>query len=64
MTLPLLNWVLAGLATLEMEERLRSVERAVDWRSSVADILGQYESCTLDRGCQLSDEKDVEDNDV
>ena len=42
MTLPRLNWVLAGLATLEMEERLRRVERAVDWRSSVVDILGQF----------------------
>ena len=46
-TLPRLNWVLAGLATLEMEERLRMVERAVDWRSSVVDILGQFENFTL-----------------
>ena len=40
MTLPRANWVLTGLATLEMEERFWRVERAVDWRSSVVDILG------------------------
>ena len=44
MTLPRLNWVLAGLATLETEERLRRAERAVDWRSNVVDILGKFES--------------------
>ena len=44
MTLPRLNWVLTGLATLEMEERFRRVERAVDWRSSVVDILGQFKA--------------------
>ena len=59
-TLPRLNWVLTGLATLETEERFRRVERAVDWRSSVVDILGQFESFSLDGGGQLSNEKDVE----
>ena len=47
MTLPRLNWVLAGLTTLEIKERLRRVERAVHWRSSVVDILGQFESFAL-----------------
>lgn len=64
MTLPRLNWVLTGLATLEMEERFRRVERAVDWRSRVVDILGQFESFTLDGGGQLCDDKDVEEKDV
>ncbi len=64
MTLPRLNWVLAGLATLEMEERLRRVERAVDWRSSVVDMFEQFESFILDGGGQLSGDKNVEENDV
>ena len=63
-TLPRVNWVLAGLATLGMDERLRRVERAVEWRSSVVDILRRFESFTLYRGGQLSDDKDVEENDV
>ena len=64
MTLPRLNWVLTGLATLETDERFRRVERAVDWRSSVVDILGQFESLNFDGGGQLSDDKCVEGNDV
>lgn len=49
MTLPRLNWVLTGLAILVTAERFRRVERAVDWRSSVVDILGQDESFNLVR---------------
>lgn len=63
-TLPRLNWVLTGLATLETEERFRRVDRAMDWRSSVVDILREFESFALDRGGQLSDDKCVEENDV
>ena len=40
--LPRMNGVLAGLAILEMVEALRRVERAVDERKSVADMLRLY----------------------
>lgn len=38
--LPRVNGTLAGLAVFEMAERLRRVERAVDERKSVVDMMG------------------------
>ena len=48
-TLLRVNGMLAGLANLEAEERLRRVDRAVDWRSNVVDMLEQRQSFTIDQ---------------